>query len=76
MELKFKVWLGKDNHVLFGHGRGKLLKAIDECHSLNAAAKKLSMSYRASWGRLKASERRLGCHLAEHHQGRQMRLTE
>jgi molybdate transport system regulatory protein len=52
-----------------------LLKAIDECNSLNAAAKKLSMSYRAAWGRLKASERRMGCHLVEHHQGKQMRLT-
>jgi hypothetical protein len=75
IELKFKVWLEKDNHVLFGHGRVELLKAIDECNSLNAAAKKLSMSYRAAWGRLQASERRLGCHLVEHRQGRQMRLT-
>jgi molybdate transport system regulatory protein len=74
-KLKFKVWLEKDNHVLFGRGRVELLKAIDECHSLSAAAKELSMSYRAAWGRLQASERRLGCNLVEHHQGRQMRLT-
>ena len=42
-----------------------LLKAIEECHSLNAAAKKLKMSYRAAWGRIRASEERLGIKLVE-----------
>lgn len=61
--------------MLFGEGRDKLLKAIEECQSLNAAAKKLNMSYRAAWGRLKASEDRMGCKLVEHQQGRRMHLT-
>ena len=41
------------------------MRAIDELHCLSAAAKKLNMSYRAAWGRLKASEERLGMKLVE-----------
>jgi molybdate transport system regulatory protein len=65
MEIKYKIWLEKDGKVVFGHGREELFQAIDECHSLNAAAKKLNMSYRAAWGRLKAAEERLGVKLVE-----------
>jgi molybdate transport system regulatory protein len=65
MEIKFKVWIEKDGKVLFGRGRDDILKAIDEQHSLNAAAKRLEMSYRAAWGRLKASEERTGIKLVE-----------
>lgn len=65
MEIKHKIWLEEEGRVIFGHGREELLHAIDECRSLNAAAKKLNMSYRAAWGRLKASEQRLGIKLAE-----------
>jgi len=77
MEIKHKIWLEKNGKVLFGPGRDVLLKAIDECHSLNAAAKKLNMSYRAAWGRVKASEDRLGMKLVETDPGRTgMHLTE
>lgn len=65
MEIKYKIWIEKDGKVIFGHGREELFQAIDECHSLNAAAKKLGMSYRAAWGRLRASEDRLGVKLVE-----------
>lgn len=65
MEIKHKVWIEKDGKVLFGKGRDNILKAIEEQHSLNAAAKELGMSYRAAWGRLKASEERMGIKLVE-----------
>ena len=65
MELRYKIWLEKDGKVIFGQGREKLFEAIEECHSLNAAAKKLNMSYRAAWGRLRASEERMGVRLIE-----------
>ncbi|MGC1403877.1 MAG: LysR family transcriptional regulator [Thermodesulfobacteriota bacterium] len=65
MKIQFKVWLEKDNLVLFGEGRKQLLQAIEDQGSLAQAAKKMSMSYRAAWGRLKASEGRLGFPLAE-----------
>ncbi len=65
MEIKHKLWLERDGRVIFGPGRDGLLKAVQECRSLNAAAKKLKMSYRAAWGRIRASEERLGMKLVE-----------
>ncbi len=65
MEIKDKVWNEKNGKVVFGRGRDNILKAIDEQRSLNAAAKKLEMSYRAAWGRLKASEDRMEMRLVD-----------
>jgi molybdate transport system regulatory protein len=65
MELKHKIWIEKDGKVLFGRGRDDILTAVRDMRSLNAAAKKLQMSYRAAWGRLKASEERMGMRLVE-----------
>jgi molybdate transport system regulatory protein len=65
LELQYKLWLEKDGKVLFGQGRRELLRAIVETGSLAGAAKKLDMSYRAAWGRLRASEERLGIRLLE-----------
>ena len=65
MEIKHKVWIEKEGKVIFGQGREDILTAVRDMHSLNAAAKKLQMSYRAAWGRLKASEERMGMKLVE-----------
>jgi len=65
MEIKYKIWIEKNGKVIFGKGRDNILKTIDEQKSLNAAAKELGMSYRAAWGRLKASEERMGMNLVE-----------
>jgi len=65
MKIQFKIWLEKDKRVLFGEGRNQLLQAIEDYGSLAQAAKKMNKSYRAAWGRLKASEDRLGFLLAE-----------
>lgn len=76
MEIKYKIWIEKDGRVLFGRGRGDILTAIEDERSLNAAAKKLEMSYRAAWGRLKASEERMGMKLVEiDSTGKGMHLT-
>jgi len=77
LNIRYKVWLEENGRVLFGEGRDELLKAVEECKSLNAAAKKLNMSYRAAWGRLKASEERLGIPLVIIESQKQgMHLTE
>ena len=65
MEIKYKIWIEKNGKVVFGKGRDNILKAVDEQGSLNAAAQKLAMSYRAAWGRLKASEERMEMKLVE-----------
>jgi len=77
MIIRHKLWLEKDGRVIFGPGRFELLEAIEEHQSLSGAAKQLKMSYRAAWGRLRASEDRLGIPLVELTDNRQgMRLTE
>jgi len=64
-EVQFKLWIEEDDKVLFGGGRLKLLKAVVNQGSLAGAARELNMSYRAAWGRLRASEKRLGFALVE-----------
>jgi molybdate transport system regulatory protein len=77
VKIKHKIWLERNGKVIFGQGRSVLLRAIDECGSLNSAAKKLNMSYRAAWGRLKASEERLGMKLMEVDAGNgRMKMTD
>jgi len=77
MKIKYKIWIEENGKVIFGKGRDDILKAIADQHSLNAAAKKLEMSYRAAWGRLKASEERLGMKLVDiSTKEKSMQLTE
>jgi len=77
MEIKYKIWIEKNGKVLFGKGRDDILHAIEKGQSLNAAAKKLEMSYRAAWGRLKASEERMGIRLVNTNKSdKSMQLTE
>lgn len=76
MKIRHKIWLERNGKTIFGKGREALLHAIEEHHSLYGAAKKLNMSYRAAWGRLKASEARLGVKLTcSDGQGKGMHLT-
>jgi molybdate transport system regulatory protein len=76
MEIRYKIWIEKNGKVVFGRGRDNILQAIDKQRSLSAAAKKLEMSYRAAWGRLKASEERMGMNLVETGAGdKSMQLT-
>jgi molybdate transport system regulatory protein len=76
MEIKHKLWIEENGKVLFGQGRDSLLRAIEEHSSLQAAAKKLNMSYRAAWGKIRASEARLGIPLVECGRGKAMALTK
>jgi molybdate transport system regulatory protein len=65
MKSRFKIWLEKDGGVAFAEGRRMLLEAVGRLGSLNAAAKELGMSYRAAWGKIKATEKALGIKLLE-----------
>ncbi|HBI16353.1 MAG TPA: ModE family transcriptional regulator [Desulfobulbaceae bacterium] len=70
-----KIWIeDKTGHVIFGEGRSRILEAVDRLRSLQAAAVELKMSYRALWGRIKASEERLGQPLVAR-EGKGSRLT-
>ncbi len=59
--IRSKVWMeDEDGNVVFGLGRLRILEAVQRLGSINAAAKELKMGYRAIWGRITASEERLG----------------
>lgn len=59
--VRSKVWIVDDaGEVVLGLGRLRILQAVGRTGSIHAAAAELKMSYRAVWGRIKATERRLG----------------
>jgi molybdate transport system regulatory protein len=59
--IRSKIWVEDDlGGVAFGLGRVRILEAIQRKGSIHAAAKELGMSYRGVWGRIKATEERLG----------------
>jgi len=58
MTIKYKIWIEKDGELVFCKGREDILMAVNETHSINAAAKKMGMTYRGVWGRIKVSEER------------------
>ena len=61
ISVRSKIWLSDDTgKVIFGLGRLLMLEAIERNGSIHAASKELGMSYRAIWGRIKATEDRLG----------------
>jgi molybdate transport system regulatory protein len=77
MKIKHKIWFEAHGLTIFGPGRDIFFKQIDECHSLNSAAKKLNISYRLAWGKIKVAEERLGIQLVEVNQGEnKMHLTK
>ncbi len=63
--VRLHVWLENEDGLLFGHGRMQLLQQIDSLGSLRKAAESLGMSYRAAWGKLKATEAVAGQSLVE-----------
>jgi molybdate transport system regulatory protein len=63
--IRLHLWLERGGGTIFGMGRLQLLERIEACGSLKAAAAELGMSYRAAWGKLKASEEALGMALIE-----------
>jgi molybdate transport system regulatory protein len=61
LKIKSKIWIEDENgKIIFGSGRVRILSAVEEHGSILAAAKHLEMSYRAVWGKIKATEQRLG----------------
>lgn len=75
LHIKSKIWVEMDSEVVFGLGRIRLFEAIEKTGSINQAAASLGMSYRAAWGKVKATEERLKLHLIEKNQGKRKNGT-
>jgi len=48
-QVKSRIWIEQEGEVFLGYGRVALLKKIAETHSISAAAKAMSMSYKKAW---------------------------
>jgi molybdate transport system regulatory protein len=66
LHARIKVWVTDDDgKTIFGAGRMRLLDAIERHGSILKAAEELAMSYRSAWGRIRATEQRLGQPIVE-----------
>ena len=76
--MRMHLWFENEQGVLFGLGRLQLLKQVEECGSLKAAAESLGMSYRGAWGKIKTTEELIGQKLIERDSNRRAgyHLTE
>ena len=67
---KFKLWLNTRNiEGVFGDGKWRLLKTVENTGSLTAASESLRISYRKAWGDLKKAQDTLNVPLVEKHRG-------
>lgn len=60
LRLRTRLWIVDENdRIIMGEGRRKILESIDKTGSINQTAKQLKMSYKAVWGKIKATEKTL-----------------
>ncbi len=70
LRARFKLWLStRDIEGVFGDGKWRLLKAIENTGSLTSASKSLRISYRKAWGDLKKAQDALNIALVEKQRG-------
>jgi molybdate transport system regulatory protein len=69
VRIRSKIWLEVDGEPLLGEGRARLLRAIREQGSLNAAAGALGLSYRKAWSQLRQMEQSAPFSLVERVKG-------
>ncbi len=69
-KLNYKIWLSThDDKGIMGDGKWQILKAIEKHGSLRAATKALGLTYRRTWGDLKAIEEVFGFPLLDKSRG-------
>jgi len=60
MKYRFKIWSEVENRPLLGPGRYRLLSALRQTGSINAAASDTGISYRRAWAQIREMESLLG----------------
>jgi molybdate transport system regulatory protein len=65
MEPKVKLWVEKDGAIVLSGYRVRLLQHIAETGSLAEAARRMGLSYRRAWGKIREIESNLGVRLVE-----------
>ncbi len=66
LRVRCKIWLeNEDGKLVIGTGRVRILDAILQVGSMNKAAQRLKLPFRAVWGKIKSTEDRCGFKLVE-----------
>ncbi len=70
LRVRFKLWLSTKNvEGVFGDGKWRLLKAVENAGSLSAASASLRISYRKAWGDLNKAQNALNVALVQKQRG-------
>lgn len=65
-KLLSKQWVvDEDNKIIIGEGRSEILELVEQTGSLNQVAKILKMSYKAVWGKIKATEKAMNARILD-----------
>ena len=65
-KLLSKQWIvDEDNNIIIGEGRSEILELVEQTGSLNQVAKLLKMSYKAVWGKVKATEKAMNAKILD-----------
>lgn len=76
-KLLSKQWIvDEDNKIIIGEGRSEILELVEQTGSLNQVAKILKMSYKAVWGKVKATEKALNARILDTDRKMGSHLTE
>jgi molybdate transport system regulatory protein len=65
IEPRAKVWLERDGRLVLSEYRVRMLELVQETGSLSEAAKRMGLSYRRAWGKVREMEENLGQPLLE-----------
>lgn len=77
MKIKYKIWFEESGVTVFEPSLDEYFKQLEECNSLHSAVKKLNLSYRLVWGKIKNTEKKLGIQLVKINPGeKKMHLTK
>lgn len=76
LKLRSKQWIvDESDSIIMGEGRRKIFESIDKTGSINQTSKIMKMSYKAVWGKIKATERHLNTKLVNSDRKMGTRLT-
>jgi len=60
LKLKSSQWIvDEEDNIIIGEGRAEILEHIEKTGSINQTAKMMKMSYKAVWGKIKATEKHM-----------------
>jgi molybdate transport system regulatory protein len=77
LKLKSSHWIvDKNDNIIIGEGRMKILENVDNTGSINQAAKIMKMSYKAVWSKIKYTEKHLNARIVHSDKKTGSRLTK